>query len=197
MSLWRRLISPTLFSRKFQEAVTRRSLHNVVFKNVNITSRSIKLYPENLTHNTVRFKSKKHQIDLENEDDLKFYEDDTSLSKDSKVVKFNTTSMRMDIILKSGLGIARNKIETLFYESKIRINGTKVLKKSTAVKIGDEVDIIKMVSPKNPNHLYVARVEILGITPSEDNISVTARRFKNLLIENYNSDPHKAASSEA
>lgn len=53
-----------------------------------------------------------------------------------------------------------------------------------------------MVSPKNPNHLYVARVEILKIIPLEESIMVTARRFKNLLIENYDSDPYKASTAE-
>lgn len=62
------------------------------------------------------------------------------------------------------------------------------------VRLGDEIDVVKMVSPKNPEHLYVSRVEILTIVPSEENISVTARRFKNLLIENYEDDPYKGSS---
>lgn len=65
------------------------------------------------------------------------------------------------------------------------------------VKVGDEIDVIKMISPKNPDHLYVARIEILNVAANEDNISVTARRFKNLLIENYEIDPYKASSSES
>lgn len=60
------------------------------------------------------------------------------------------------------------------------------------VKIGDEVDVMKMVSPNNPDHLYVSRVEILNIAPKEDSISITARRFKHLLIDNYEDDPHKS-----
>lgn len=43
--------------------------------------------------------------DSDDEDD--FSEGDASLSKDSKVVKFKTTSMRADLILKQSLGIAR------------------------------------------------------------------------------------------
>lgn len=53
-----------------------------------------------------------------------------------------------------------------------------------------------MVSPKNPEHLYVSRIEILNIVPKEDSISITARRFKNLLIENYEIDPYKSSSTE-
>lgn len=53
-----------------------------------------------------------------------------------------------------------------------------------------------MVSPKNADHIYVARVEILNVTPKEESIQVTARRFKHLLIDNYVADPHKAVESE-
>lgn len=64
------------------------------------------------------------------------------------------------------------------------------------VRVGDEIDVIKSVSPKNPDHIYVSRVEILSVTPKEDSITVTARRFKSLLIENYETDPHKATAVE-
>lgn len=59
-----------------------------------------------------------------------------------------------------------------------------------------EIDIIKSVSPKNPDHLYVSRVEILNIAAKEESIVVTARRFKTLLIENYENDPYKPSTSE-
>lgn len=64
------------------------------------------------------------------------------------------------------------------------------------MRIGDEIDVIKSVSPQNPDHLYVSRVEIINVTAQEDNIVVTARRFKNLLIENYDSDPYKSGVVE-
>lgn len=62
------------------------------------------------------------------------------------------------------------------------------------VRIGDEIDVIKMVSPKNKNHLNVARIEIINMVAQEDQITITARRFKNLLIENYEDDPFKGNS---
>lgn len=40
-------------------------------------------------------------------DDETIVDDDSSLSKDSKIIKFGTTSMRTDTILKSALGVAR------------------------------------------------------------------------------------------
>ncbi|KOB77414.1 putative secreted protein, partial [Operophtera brumata] len=113
-------------------------------------------------------------------DDETIVDDDSPLTRDSKMVKFSTTSMRTDMILKSALGVARNKIEQAFYESKIRVNGRKITKKSAP----------------NPDHLFVSRIEILDASPKEESIGISARRFKNLLIENYEEDPHKGGSSE-
>lgn len=48
-----------------------------------------------------------------------------------------------------------------------------------------------MISPRNKNHLNVARIEIINMVAKEEQITVTARRFKNLLIENYEGDPFK------
>ncbi|XP_028170636.1 mitochondrial transcription rescue factor 1 [Ostrinia nubilalis] len=191
-SLWRRVIRPSYINNYiYKQVSSQRCVHNFMLKNINITSTVVKYPPIML--NSSRFKSKKqHAQDSDDEGDVQ--SDDSSLSRDSKVVKFNTTTMRTDVILKSALGVARNKIEQVFYESKIRVNGKKILKKSASVKVGDEVDVIKSVSPKNPDHLYVSRVEIINVAATEDNIVVTARRFKNLLIENYEKDPYKSGA---
>lgn len=93
--------------------------------------------------------------------------------------------MRADLLLKTGVGIARNKIEAAFYENRIRINGKKIAKKSLNCNVGDEIDLIKNDSPVNPNHLVIARIEILSATPKENGISVTMRRFKSLTVEKY------------
>lgn len=54
------------------------------------------------------------------------------------------------------------------------------------IKIGDEIDLIKDISAQNPDHIIVARIEILSAKPSDDeNIAVAMRRFKTLTIENY------------
>ncbi|XP_068622481.1 mitochondrial transcription rescue factor 1 [Battus philenor] len=149
--------------------------------------------PTNILNITIRHKSNK-QKDLDSDDEQEvFDEDDSTLTKDSKIVKFKTTTLRTDAILKSALGVSRNKIEQVFYESKIRVDGKKIMKKSHGVKLGNEIDVIKSVSPHNPDHLYVSRVEVLNLVPKEENISVTVRRFKNLLIENYEDDPYKGS----
>lgn len=93
--------------------------------------------------------------------------------------------MRADLILKSAVGVARNKIETAFYENRIRINGKKILKKSLTVSIGDEIDLIKNESPVNHRHIVIARVIIISTVPREDGIFVTVQRFKSLTIEKY------------
>lgn len=81
--------------------------------------------------------------------------------------------------------MARNKIETAFYENRIRINGKKIQKKSLTCKVGDEIDLIKGESPTNSNHLLIARIEIVSTKPKLDGISVTMRRFKSLTVEKY------------
>lgn len=97
----------------------------------------------------------------------------------------NVQSLRVDLLLKSGIGLARNKIETAFYESRIRINGKKLNKKSATCRIGDEIDLIRNDCPINPKNLVIARIEILDTKANEDSISVTMKRFKTLTIEDY------------
>lgn len=55
--------------------------------------------------------SSDHESD--DEDDGQFF-DDSSLARDSKVVKFSTTTMRTDVILKSALGVARKYVNNNF-----------------------------------------------------------------------------------
>ncbi|BES91987.1 chromosome 6 open reading frame 203 [Nesidiocoris tenuis] len=131
-------------------------------------------------------KSKEDEEELDEEDDFDSGKDDSV----SKVVTGHMTSLRADLVLKIGLGIARNKIETLFYESKIRVNGGKITKKSHRVGIGDEVDIIKGKSPVNPNLMVVSRVVVLSAKEHEDGdkITVRMRRYKSLNIENTEID---------
>lgn len=47
------------------------------------------------------------------------------------------------------------------------------------------MDVIKGISPTNNEHLIVSRLEIVGATANEEDISVALRRFKSLTIENY------------
>ncbi|XP_058821332.1 mitochondrial transcription rescue factor 1 [Topomyia yanbarensis] len=173
--------------------------HHRSYVGLAVTSTEV-LHNQNIQ--LLRFKSKKanrkeqsggaHEKDEDDDDDdddhqLDAY-DELVTDKHTKLVKTSVSSLRADLILKAGLGIARNKVENLFYESKIRVNGRKLLKKSTVLDVGDEIDVVKGTSPTNPDHLIVSRVEILGVTPKSESISVNLRRHKSLIIENYETD---------
>ncbi|XP_063391728.1 mitochondrial transcription rescue factor 1 [Cydia fagiglandana] len=193
-ALWRCVAKPVLTNDIRREVFKKLMSTTICSKYIGTTSlvpTQCKYYSP---YNTIRQKSKKQTAESDDEGDT--FDDDPSLSRDSKVVKFNTTSLRADLILKTALGVARNKIEQLFYESKIRVNGKKIVKKSLSVKIGDEIDIIKAVSPKNVDHLYISRIEVMNLAAKEETIVVTARRFKTLLIENYETDPYKGSANE-
>ncbi|KAI5644526.1 hypothetical protein NE865_03415 [Phthorimaea operculella] len=179
--LWRRFTRPLIHYRALKLEIKANVKRTIVCQhNVNIICYPTSLQQNSVFSSVIRHKSKKAKYDSDDEEEIT--EDDSSLSKDSKVVKFNTTSLRTDLILKSALGIAR------------KVNGKKIMKKSASVRLGDEIDIVKMVSPKNPDHLYVYRVQIMNVAAKEDAIAITARRFKNLLIENYEEDPFKGSA---
>ena len=58
------------------------------------------------------------------------YADDIDKNRISRI---RVQSLRCDLLLKSSLGLGRNKIETSFYEGKIRLNRRKITKKSAHV----------------------------------------------------------------
>jgi hypothetical protein len=68
--------------------------------------------------------------EIEDDSDDEEFADDIDKQK---IAKIRVQSMRADLLLKTGLGIARNKIEASFYEGKIRVNGKKINKKSVHV----------------------------------------------------------------
>ncbi|KAL2720534.1 mitochondrial transcription rescue factor 1-like [Vespula squamosa] len=129
-------------------------------------------------------KKKVQEHNLESDEDESDSELDESQSK-SIITHIKVNSLRVDSIIKNGAGITRKSIETAFYESKIRINGKKVLKISTEVQVDDEIDIIRGRPNENINQLYVSRIKILSITPISDAIRIKISKDKNLLIEEY------------
>lgn len=138
---------------------------------------------------SIRHKSKtpkkKQQSDSEvNSDESDDITEEYS-NRISKVLTVNVSSTRVDAILKSALGIARNKIETMFYENKVRLNGEKLSKKSVSVQENDEIDLIKGPDPKNSNFIIVARLEVISMKPAEESIVIKVRRYKSLTIEPY------------
>lgn len=136
--------------------------------------------------------SPRASVDLESEtsDDeeegkwVEHDEDGDEPGKDYKDIVASIGSMRLDNVLKAGLGISKNKIEVAFYDSKLRLNGIKVLKKSLSVKLGDEADVIIGKNSKNDEFLDVSRVVIRGVIETE-RTKVKLRRYKRLTIQNY------------
>lgn len=152
----------------------------------------VRLTPELSLVHPCRYKSKKKKTKTTAETESEPEEEDgadawdqATTDKNSKLINANVSALRVDALLRSGLGIARNKVETLFYENKIRLNGQPLQKKAENAQEGDEIDIVKEVNPKNPDLLTVARVEVLGIKPKEEGYKVKLRRCKNLVVENY------------
>jgi len=83
--------------------------------------------------------SGKDGVEEDNENEDVSQEIDLSLlqdvdGNDVKIIKSRLNSLRLDTLLKAGLGISKSKVEVAFYESKIRVNGERILKKSKQVR---------------------------------------------------------------
>ncbi|XP_043258238.1 mitochondrial transcription rescue factor 1 isoform X2 [Colletes gigas] len=135
-----------------------------------------------------RFKSRKQASEHEDSDE----DEDESLevadylqTKNSKLIKATVPSLRLDAIAKVGFGLSRTKIEEAFYNSNIRVNGEKCLKKSVLVKVEDEIDLITGRSPNNSNFLIIHRCIVLSFKSTSNGIIAKLLRNKSLLIEDY------------
>ncbi|XP_053980618.1 mitochondrial transcription rescue factor 1 isoform X2 [Hylaeus volcanicus] len=136
-----------------------------------------------------RFKSKKEaseEVDENDDEENESLEvDDYLLTKNSKIINATVSSLRVDAIAKVAFGLSRNRIDRAFYDSKIRINGNKILKKSHQVKVDDEIDLVVGRDSKNPKLIIVHRCILLKAKGNDDSIDVKLLRNKSLLIENY------------
>lgn len=159
-----------------------------LFRTLNFT---IKSNAKNTLHNNsytaVRVHKRYKYKDARSEEtELEEFEvDDIDQLKErgSKIIDSTVKSLRVDLVLKTGLGISRNKIETAFYENKIRRNGESVTKKSDTVYIDDELDLISEKIPKNSNMMYVSRIKLLAAKLENDSYRIKLARDKNLLVE--------------
>lgn len=133
-------------------------------------------------------------------------EEDSESESDEEVEEFNeefgdnlikrsVPSLRLDTILKVGLGLSKKKIEQDFYAFKMRVNGNQVVKKALNVYIGDELDRVRGFSPDTSKYLIVDRVTIKGIdkVTGAGLIPVSMEVLKELTIENYE-DPWDPSS---
>ncbi|XP_076841854.1 mitochondrial transcription rescue factor 1 [Brachyhypopomus gauderio] len=130
--------------------------------------------------------------DLEASDYEDELQDDPGLPKDYKDSEKVIQSLRYDLVLKAGLDIARHKVEEAMYESKLRLNGQVVIKKSKNVKVGDTLDLI-VGEDKDLDTVTVKRVilkRIVGQTKDETKHRVKLRSWKHLQL------PRRDAFSE-
>ncbi|XP_076304867.1 uncharacterized protein LOC143222335 [Tachypleus tridentatus] len=146
----------------------------------------------NCRHKSTRKKrnvkpSKDEEFEDDDEEEEDNLDDENEAAKDYKDIKANLNSLRLDVVLKHGLGMSRSKVEEVFYESRIRVNGKKMLKKSTQMQVGNEIDWIKGVNSENENFLNISRVIVQRIENrgETEKMQVVLRRFKNMVIENY------------
>lgn len=58
-------------------------------------------------------------------------------------------------------------------------------KKSHSVDVGDEIDLVRGPSPNNPDFLIVSRVEVISSKLDGEELEVKLKKFKSLLINNY------------
>ncbi|KAK3596614.1 hypothetical protein CHS0354_035894 [Potamilus streckersoni] len=108
--------------------------------------------------------------ETDEEIDNMVFEEDYDAPMNYKQIKVNVKSLRADSILGSGLNIPRNKLDEYFYQSSLRLNSVKLLKKSKQV---DEGDFLDLVVEKTDNILKVKRVRLMKILK---NTTSTGRR---------------------
>ncbi|XP_042301562.1 mitochondrial transcription rescue factor 1 [Sceloporus undulatus] len=111
------------------------------------------------------------------------FEDDSAIVKDYKDLEKVVQSFRFDVIMKSGLDIARNKVEDAFYNGELRLNGEKLWKKSRSVKVGDTLDLI-IGEDKETETAVVMRVVLRKASEKDDGdkYRVVLRRWRNLKV---------------
>nr|CAD7428711.1 unnamed protein product [Timema monikensis] len=158
--------------------------------------------------------------DSDEESDKEQWDDEVD-DKTSKVVIVKVGSLRIDLLLKAAFGIARNTSHAPHVILKTGVHSTIlstrqaphiILKPGvhstipstrqaphtvleSGVNVGDEIDIIRGLSPLNSDFLIVSRIEVLSASANENNISVKLRRSKTLTIENY-ADSWKVSQGE-
>ncbi|XP_064594662.1 uncharacterized protein LOC135461472 [Liolophura sinensis] len=93
-------------------------------------------------------------------------------------VKVHMKALRADAVASAGLNMARNKVDDLFYKSKLLLNGEKLLKKSFKMDVGEFVDV---VTGTKDNETMVKRVQIVKIMKEKtktDKLIVILRVWK-------------------
>ncbi|KAF7258977.1 hypothetical protein EG68_04413 [Paragonimus skrjabini miyazakii] len=91
-------------------------------------------------------------------DEDRFHAEDVRFNPNFRQLTAHVHSVRFDKVLRSGLNLTRAAADEAFLSSRLRLNGEKLLKKSTPVEEGDRLDMIlgeddDVVYGKRPNRL--------------------------------------------
>ncbi|XP_044530235.1 mitochondrial transcription rescue factor 1 [Gracilinanus agilis] len=112
------------------------------------------------------------------------YEDDPNVVKDYKDLEKVVPSFRYDVVLKTGLDIARNKVEDAFYKGELRLNGEKLWKKSRTVKLGDTLDLITGEDKESETETAM-RIVLRKVSEEKtesEKYRVVLRRWKRIIL---------------
>ncbi|XP_070189185.1 uncharacterized protein [Littorina saxatilis] len=131
-------------------------------------------HPTSLSHCVVpvRHKSggKKSQQNDEDEesDEEELTDDDYEAPLNFKKMKIHLKSLRADSVVSSALDISRNRVDEIFFGSRLRLNGEKLLKKSKQMSEGDYVDVVVERSAEE-DKLLVKRVKVISVSSERTN----------------------------
>lgn len=82
------------------------------------------------------------EVDEKTDVSLIAFPEDALLTSNYKEMITHVKSTRLDAVASAGLGLARNKVEELFLDSQLRLNGERLQKKSEQLDEGDYVDYV-------------------------------------------------------
>lgn len=109
--------------------------------------------------------------ELENENPL-LVDDILGGGDSAQTQDVDVNSLRLDSVAKSVFRMTRAKIEELYYNGSIYINGEHPSKKSCDISEGDEIDIVRQINPEDHTMVDIKRVQILKLP---DKASETGR----------------------
>lgn len=149
-----------------------------------------------------RYKKKKSRLSRDSEEDEDDEDDeDEDLSSENpllvddilnpvsdggELVSIDCGSLRVDSFCKAAFNLSRSKIEESFYKGDVYINGERPAKKSTEVSQGDEVDLVKHISPDDSNMVVVNRALLVHLpdkATETGRVKLQIKKWLNLTIE--------------
>lgn len=105
------------------------------------SSRTRKRQKKSSGYDSDEYESENEMVESDNEYDL-YIDEDERFNPDFRQMTSFVKSPRFDKILRVGLNLTRATADEAFLSSRLRLNGTKLLKKSVLVQPGDKLDLV-------------------------------------------------------